>query len=177
MRAYGKTKPRRTMRREDYLTGAQAQLDSSLQVVAADLLLRQDEARLPPLIPRQCLRNHRVGPPKSELRRNRLAQEKARIFASYRESIIDNPLIDGAGAAIAAELAQMPMLDLLSQNLQDAAAIPGSDAWNELNALTCSEVSQAIGMLMVQLNIRAPSALSPSTCARLRLRLRRAIGT
>ena len=54
----------------------------------------------------------------------------------------------------------MPMLDLLTQNLQDAAAIPGSDAWNELNALTRTEVSQATGMLMVQLNIGALSAVA-----------------
>lgn len=64
-----------------------------------------------------------------------------------------------AGVVVAAELAQMPMLDLLEQNLQDAAAIPGSTAWDELNTLTRAEVSQATGMVMAQLRIGAPAAL------------------
>ncbi|BBY70768.1 GAF domain-containing protein [Mycobacterium paraintracellulare] len=64
-----------------------------------------------------------------------------------------------AGVTVAAELAQMPMLDLLEQNLDDAAAKPGSTAWNEINNLTRSEVSQATGMLMAQLNLAAPVAL------------------
>lgn len=64
-----------------------------------------------------------------------------------------------AGVTVAAELAQMPMLDLLEQNLHDAAAIPGSTAWNEMNTLTRAEVSQATGMLMAQLKIGAPAAL------------------
>jgi hypothetical protein len=34
------------MRREDYLTGAQAQVDSSIQAVATELLLRQAAALL-----------------------------------------------------------------------------------------------------------------------------------
>lgn len=64
-----------------------------------------------------------------------------------------------AGVTAAAELAQMPMLDLLHHNLDDMAAKPGSDAWNELNTLTRAEVSQATGMLMAQLTISAPAAL------------------
>lgn len=64
-----------------------------------------------------------------------------------------------AGAVAVAELAQIPMLDLLDQNLDDAAATPGSDAWNELTSLTRAEVSQATGMLMAQLDITAPAAL------------------
>jgi len=63
------------------------------------------------------------------------------------------------GVAEAADLAQIPMLDLLDQNLDDATAKPGSDAWSELNALTRTEVSQATGMLMVQLQVDAPAAL------------------
>jgi hypothetical protein len=47
---------------EDYLTGAQAQVDSSIQAVATELLLRRDAARLLPLIHRQCLRSHRNRP-------------------------------------------------------------------------------------------------------------------
>lgn len=64
-----------------------------------------------------------------------------------------------AGVVIAAELAQMPMLDLLDKNMRESAATPGSDAWNELNTLTRVEVSQATGMLMAQLRIGPPAAL------------------
>jgi ANTAR domain/GAF domain len=63
-----------------------------------------------------------------------------------------------AGVVAAAELAQMPMLDLIDQSLSEAVT-PGTDAWNELNALTRAEVSQATGMLMAQLRIGAPAAL------------------
>lgn len=64
------------------------------------------------------------------------------------------------GVAEAAELAQIPVLDLLTTHLFDAVAEPGSDAWNELNTLTRAEVSQATGMLMVQLHLKAPAALA-----------------
>ncbi len=64
-----------------------------------------------------------------------------------------------AGLVEAAELAQIPILDLLDQDFDQAAASPGSDAWNELAALTRAEVSQATGMLMAQLDISAPVAL------------------
>lgn len=64
-----------------------------------------------------------------------------------------------AGVVMAAELAQMPMLDLLEENLHDAATTPGSHAWDELNTLTRAEVSQATGMLMAQLDLNAPEAL------------------
>jgi hypothetical protein len=62
------------------------------------------------------------------------------------------------GVVVAADLAQMPLLDLLDQNL-DESARPGSVAWTELNALTRAEVSQATGMLMAQLDVEAPTAL------------------
>ena len=62
------------------------------------------------------------------------------------------------GMVAAAALAQIPMLDLLDQNFDDAAT-PGSDAWTELNALTRAEVAQATGMLMAQLGVQAPTAL------------------
>jgi ANTAR domain len=64
-----------------------------------------------------------------------------------------------AGVVDAAELAQMPLLDLLGQNLDEAVAKPGSDAWTELKSLTRAEVSQATGMLMAQLHVEAPTAL------------------
>jgi hypothetical protein len=50
------------MRRQDYLTRAQAQVDSSIQAVATELLFRQDAALVLSLIHRQCLRNHRNRP-------------------------------------------------------------------------------------------------------------------
>lgn len=63
------------------------------------------------------------------------------------------------GAVAAAELAQIPMLDVLQHNMRDAAAAPGGDAWNELNQLVRAEVNQATGMVMAQLGISAPAAL------------------
>jgi hypothetical protein len=55
-----------------------------------------------------------------------------------------------AGALVAAELAQMPLLDLLAQDLQAAVADPDSDSWAELKTLSRAEVSQATGMLVAQ---------------------------
>jgi len=37
-----------------------------------------------------------------------------------------------AGALVAAELAQLPLLDLLAEDLQAAVTDPGSDCWAEL---------------------------------------------
>ena len=65
-----------------------------------------------------------------------------------------------ASVAVAAELAQMPLLDLLEKDMHAAATDPGSDAWIELNNLTRSEVSQATGMVMAQLALPAPAALA-----------------
>lgn len=66
---------------------------------------------------------------------------------------------DLAGALVAAELAEMPLLDLLAQNLQVAAADPDSNVWAELNAITRAEVAQATGMLVAQLEIGPAEAL------------------
>ena len=78
-------------------------------------------------------------------------------FFQADPTVLDSKQV--AGVVLAAELAQIPMLDLLDQNQHDAAATPGSDAWTELNTLTRAEVSQATGMLIAQLNIAAPAAL------------------
>ncbi|MCH9728948.1 MAG: GAF and ANTAR domain-containing protein [Actinomycetia bacterium] len=64
-----------------------------------------------------------------------------------------------SGAVVAAELAGIPLLDLLDADLQDAVAQPGSNAWTELNALSRVEVSQATGMLVAQLQIEPTVAL------------------
>ncbi|WP_328351235.1 GAF and ANTAR domain-containing protein [Mycobacterium sp. NBC_00419] len=64
-----------------------------------------------------------------------------------------------AGMAVAAELACIPVLDLLAGDLQAAIEDPASSAWAELNALSRVEVSQATGMLVAQLDIDPTEAL------------------
>jgi hypothetical protein len=64
-----------------------------------------------------------------------------------------------AGALVAAELAQLPLLDLLGADLQTAVTDPGSDSWAELNTLSRAEVSQATGMLVAQLEVAPAVAL------------------
>jgi GAF domain/ANTAR domain len=64
-----------------------------------------------------------------------------------------------AGGVVAAELAGIPLLDLLDADLKAAVADPASDAWAELNALSRAEVSQATGMLVAQLEIEPAEAL------------------
>lgn len=66
---------------------------------------------------------------------------------------------DFVGALVAAELAEMPLLDLLADDLQEAAGTPGTPGWAELNRITRSEVSQATGMLIAQLEITPTEAL------------------
>ena len=63
------------------------------------------------------------------------------------------------GAVVAAELAGIPLLDLLNGDLQAAVADPDSDAWAELHALSRAEVSQATGMLVAQLGVEPAEAL------------------
>jgi hypothetical protein len=69
------------------------------------------------------------------------------------------PSADLAGAVAAAELAGIPLLDLLDGDLQAAVADPHSDAWAELNTLSRAEVSQATGMLVAQLGLEPAEAL------------------
>jgi hypothetical protein len=64
-----------------------------------------------------------------------------------------------AGAFAAADLAELPVLDLLGGDLYAAAGDPDSDAWSELTALSRAEVSQATGMLMAQLDVDPAEAL------------------
>lgn len=67
---------------------------------------------------------------------------------------------DGLSNAVtAAELAGIPLLDLLDADLQAAVADPHSNAWAELNALSRAEVSQATGMLVAQLEVEPAEAL------------------
>jgi hypothetical protein len=64
-----------------------------------------------------------------------------------------------SGAIVAAELAGIPLLDLLDGDMQAAVGDPYSNAWAELNALSRAEVSQATGMLVAQLEVEPPEAL------------------
>jgi hypothetical protein len=64
-----------------------------------------------------------------------------------------------SGAIVAAELAGIPMLDLLDGDMQAAAGDPKSNAWAELNALSRAEVSQATGMVVAQLEVEPAEAL------------------
>ena len=74
---------------------------------------------------------------------------------------LPGPLLaaDLAGAVAAAELATVPLLDLLDGDLQAAVTDPNSNAWAELNKLTRAELSQAIGMLVAQLEVEPALAL------------------
>lgn len=64
-----------------------------------------------------------------------------------------------AGAVIAAELAGMPVLDLLADDMQAAVDDPNSSAWADLYTLSRAEVSQATGMLVAQLDVDPTEAL------------------
>lgn len=64
-----------------------------------------------------------------------------------------------AGAVVAAELAGLPLLDLMEGDLQAAVGDPASNSWAELNSLSRVEVSQATGMLVAQLGVEPTEAL------------------
>ena len=64
-----------------------------------------------------------------------------------------------ANAIVAAELAGIPLLDLMDGDLQAAVNDPDSNAWAELTALSRNEVSQATGMLVAQLDVDPAEAL------------------
>ena len=64
-----------------------------------------------------------------------------------------------AGAIAAAELAAAPLLDLMNDDLQAAVNDPVSNAWAELHTLSRTEVSQATGMLVAQLDVEPAEAL------------------
>jgi hypothetical protein len=63
------------------------------------------------------------------------------------------------GAIAAAELAGVPLLDLMNDDLQAAVNDPESNAWAELHALSRAEVSQATGMVVAQLGVDPAEAL------------------
>ena len=63
------------------------------------------------------------------------------------------------GAIAAAELAGVPLLDVMDADLQAAVNDRTSSAWSELHSLSRVEVSQATGMLVAQLGVEPPEAL------------------
>ncbi len=77
----------------------------------------------------------------------------------FRERPGPLPGDDLAGAIAAAEIAGIPLLDLMEGDLRAAVADPASNAWAELNALSRIEVSQATGVLVAQLSIEPAEAL------------------
>ncbi|MDQ2838698.1 MAG: ANTAR domain-containing protein [Actinomycetota bacterium] len=77
----------------------------------------------------------------------------------YRSQPGDLNAPDLAGALIAAELAALPLLDLMGIDLNAAVTDETSGAWQELSALTRVEVYQAAGMLIGQLDVTAAEAL------------------
>lgn len=64
-----------------------------------------------------------------------------------------------AGGLVAAELAALPLLDLLGIDLDAAVDDETSSAWQELTELTRVEVYQAVGVLIGKLNVSAAEAL------------------
>jgi hypothetical protein len=80
------------------------------------------------------------------------------------------PLTGGTatGAFLAAELAVLPLLDVLGTDLRAAVDDMGSPAWDELGAMMRSEVYQATGVLVAQLGVAPGEANGPAPRARLR---------
>jgi GAF domain-containing protein/ANTAR domain-containing protein len=64
-----------------------------------------------------------------------------------------------AGAVIAAELAGAPLLDLMDSDMRAAISDPSSSSWADFNALSRTEVSQATGMLVAQMEVEPAEAL------------------
>jgi hypothetical protein len=64
-----------------------------------------------------------------------------------------------AGALLAAELATLPLLDLMALDFDAALNDEYSSAWQELSALTRVEVYQAAGMVIAQLGVSPAEAL------------------
>jgi len=64
-----------------------------------------------------------------------------------------------AGAMVAAQIATVPFMDLLTDESVAGISDPTSDAWAELSSFARAEVSQATGMLVAQLDVSPSQAL------------------
>jgi len=78
------------------------------------------------------------------------------LFRSRPGALTEDTL---AGAYVAADLAELPVLDLIGDFLQEPVPDPVDDVWGEMATLGRTEVSQATGMLIAQLNVDATVAL------------------
>jgi hypothetical protein len=74
----------------------------------------------------------------------------------FEPGVLSGPEL--AGAFVAANLAELPVLDLLG-DYQAATDDPDSGAWTELAGLSRIEVGQATGMLIAQLEVGPADAL------------------
>jgi len=63
------------------------------------------------------------------------------------------------GAFLAAELAVLPLLDVMGTDLRGAVNNLGSPAWNELGSMLRAEVYQASGVLVAQLGVAPAEAM------------------
>ena len=63
------------------------------------------------------------------------------------------------GAFLAAELAVLPLLDVMGTDLRGAVNDVGSPAWDELGSMLRSEVYQASGVLVAQLGVPPAEAM------------------
>ena len=78
------------------------------------------------------------------------------LFRNRPETLSGDSLDGGLWAA---ELAAVPLLDLLAAETGWAAADDGGDGWERLEALERVEVYQATGMIIAQLDVSAAEAL------------------
>ncbi len=78
----------------------------------------------------------------------------------YRSSPGEMDATALAGGLMAAELAALPLLDLMGIDLAAGVEDETSSAWEELSALTRVEVYQAAGMLIAQLGVTSAEALA-----------------
>lgn len=83
------------------------------------------------------------------------------LFRAGPGPLLDEELV---GATMAAQLASVPLLDLLERETSDVQSDAGLtsggvDAWSRLMEIDRIEVYQATGMLIAQLNVTAAEAL------------------
>lgn len=64
-----------------------------------------------------------------------------------------------SGGLLAAELAALPLMDLMSSDLDWDTAVQGGDGWEQLASLSRIEVYQATGMLIGALDVGPTEAL------------------
>lgn len=79
------------------------------------------------------------------------------LFCAAPGPLSDNALNAGMWAA---ELAALPLLDLMTSDLDWDAASEGGDGWEQLASLERVEVYQATGILMGQLELDSVEALA-----------------